>query len=108
MIRFLSSLTILFLITFSSCQTKGPVTFDNYLVGKTKGELIELKGKPTKIKNFGSEIAYIYVVKEEFYGKSKNTTKTNPKATYNIEYIYYINNKSTIYKYQVWKKKLKK
>lgn len=106
-IRCFSLSLVLCILTLNSCRIKGPITYDNPFVGKTKEELVKSKGTPQKIKNFGSEVAYIYVRKEEFYGNTKNLTNKNPKATYNIEYIYYINSANKIYKYQVWKRKVK-
>lgn len=98
---------LLILILYHSCHPKGPVIFDNPLVGKTKSELTHIKGAPNKIKTFGENFAYIYTKKEAYYGKTKNIANKNPKHIYIIEYIYYINASNKVYKYQVWKRKIK-
>lgn len=96
-----------FVFALSSCQPKGPITFDSPFIGKSKNELVKAKGEPSKIQNFGSSIAYIYTRKEEYYGKVNNIKKKEPKSIYSIEYIYYIDSKQVVYKYQVWKKRIK-
>lgn len=91
------------------CSPKGPQTFDSPFVGKTKEDLIHSKGKASKIKIFEASEAYIYISKEEYFGKktsSKINNDTKPKKTIEIENIYYINKKGYIYKYQVWKKRV--
>ena len=106
-IRHVIYLLTIFVFALSSCQPKGPITFDSPFIGKSKNELVKVKGNPHKIQNFGSNIAYIYTRKEEYYGKVKNIENKDPKSIYSIEYIYYIDSKQIIYKYQVWKKKIK-
>ena len=101
-------LYFLFVLAFSFCTPKGPQTFSSPFIGKTKAELILSKGSPTQIKIYDKSEVYIYKTKEEYYGKkqpiSKNGEIVKPKKTSIIEYIYYINDKEIIYKYQVWKK----
>ncbi|MBW6482040.1 MAG: hypothetical protein K0B10_03165 [Vicingaceae bacterium] len=99
---------LLFVLSFTFCTPKGPQTFSSPFIGKTKAELISSKGSPTQIKIYDKSEIYIYKSKEEYYGKkqpiSKNGEVVKPKKTSIIEYIYYINDKEIIYKYQVWKK----
>ena len=64
-----------------------------------------------EIKVFDTVEAYIYKTKEAYFGK-RTTSKTPdslliPKKIVEIEHIYYINKKGIIFKYQVWKKKIK-
>lgn len=103
-VSFVLFLSVLFLY---QCQPKGPISFPNKLIGESKDFLIQSKGKPTTIKRFDDRVAFIYVKKEEYYGKKTDSKNLTPKTTYSIEYIYYIDNKNIVYKYQVWKKKLK-
>lgn len=106
MIRTSIILSLLFMFAF--CTPKGPQTFKNRLVGKTKQDLIRERGTAHRIKIFDNSEAYIYIKKEEYYGKkSSDPFKGKPKKVYEIEYIYYINQEDIIYKYQVWKKKVK-
>jgi hypothetical protein len=103
--------SLFFLISILSfCTPKGPQTFNNPLVGKTKQELIDSRGKAKEVRVSGSNYIYIYKVKEEYYGKKEkldNNQKPIVKKKYIIEYIYYINKEGIIYKYQVWRKKVK-
>lgn len=96
------------MVLSSSCSTSGPVTFNSPYIGKSYSQLINNKGNPQKIKNFGNQKAYIYITKEEYFGNNKNLEKNKPKSSVQIEYIYYVDPQGIIYKYQVWKKKLKK
>ncbi len=102
---------VLFLIVSSLlfCTPKGPQTFSSPFIGKKKSDLIAIKGVAKKIKVFDKSEAYIYVTREEYFGK-KQTLKEGaalvPKKVYEIESIYYINEKGYIYKYQVWKKRI--
>lgn len=101
---------LVLLLVFISCTPKGPQTFSSPFIGKTTQELTFEKGSPTEIKNFGDTHAYIYKVKEEYFGNIKKDTISNslqPKKTISIEYIYYINNQNIVYKYQIWKKEIK-
>jgi hypothetical protein len=102
MYRVFSLLTIIFLF---SCTPKGPQTFDSGYIGKSEQYLY---GSPNEIKNFADSKAYIYVSREDYFGKNpKNlTSDTPPKKRFVIEFIYYINKEGTIYKYQVWRKKV--
>jgi len=97
---------VFILSILTQCTPKGPITFSSPYEGQHKNYLEQVKGKPTVIRKFENSIAYIYITKEEYFGKSKNIElDTPPKKTVIIEYIYYINNEGIIYKYQVWKKK---
>lgn len=99
----LISFTLLF------CTPKGPKTYKSNFVGKTKADLIAAKGVAKEIKIFDNVEAYIYKTREEYFGKITNSKKDKeltPKKVYEIEYIYYINEKGVIYKYQVWKKRV--
>lgn len=100
----------LILVFFSLiyCSPKGPVTYSSPLVGKTKSDLIKEKGTAQKVKIFGSDEALIYVVREAYFGRIKEIKpETKPKQIVEIEHIYYVNSLGKIYKYQVWKKKIK-
>lgn len=93
-----------------ACTPKGPQTYNSPYLGKNKEELIITKGLAKEIRVFGNTEAYIYKTKEEYFGKIKGDTISDsliPKKTYSIEYIYYINENNIIYKYQVWKKRIK-
>lgn len=100
-------LSISFTLLF--CTPKGPQTYNSPFVGKTKGELIAAKGIAKEIKIFDKSEAYIYKTREEYFGKIAKSNKEKeltPKKVYEIEYIFYINEKGIIYKYQVWKKRI--
>ena len=105
-------LVSLFLIFLSLlyCTPKGPQTFNSPFIGKTKSDLISNKGVAKKIKVFDNAEAYIYSTREEYFGKKVSAKKKAkplvPKKIYEIEQIYYINDKGIIYKYQVWKKRI--
>lgn len=90
-----------------ACSPKGPVTYTNPLVGKTKAQLIKEKGMAKKIKLFENAEAYIYTSREEYFGKKIITPEMKPKKVVEIEHIYYIDTNNMVYKYQVWKKKVK-
>src|SRR5690606_22882128 len=99
---------ILIFVATIACSPKGPVTFASPLVGKSKTELIKEKGTAQKLKVFDNSEAYIYVVKEAYFGKVKEITpETKPKQVVEIEHIYYIDANNMVYKYQVWKKKIR-
>jgi len=100
---------LMFLLSILCCSPKGPQTFDSPFIGKTKSDLIAIKGLAKKIKIFDKSEAHIYITKEEYFGKTttSNNKELTPKKTVEIEHIYYINEKGYIYKYQVWKKKIK-
>lgn len=90
------------------CNQKGPQTFSSDFIGNTKEHLIGIKGPAHRIKIFQESEAYIYVKKEDYYGKNiKPPLPDKPKRSYEIEYIYYINSDNIVYKYQVWKKRIK-
>jgi hypothetical protein len=101
-------ITLIFSLSLLFCSPKGPQTFDSHFIGKTKNDLIFAKGPASNIKIFDTSEAYIYKIKEEYFGK-KTTSGGNknlkPKKIIEIEHIYYINKKGFIYKYQIWKKK---
>ena len=105
---------IIFLITLSFtllfCSPKGPVTYKSPYVGETKEHLEHNNGTPQSIKTFDQAEAYIYSSKEDYFGKNtkfdKNVTVL-PKYSLITEHIYYINEKGIVYKYQIWKKKIK-
>lgn len=98
---------LLITLLFFSCSPKGPITYSSPLVGKTKTQLIKEKGVAKKIKLFENAEAYIYTTVEEYYGNKKITPETKPKKVVEIEHIYYIDTNNIVYKYQVWKKKVK-
>lgn len=98
---------ILIFILFFNCSPKGPITYSSPLVGKTKAQLIKEKGVAKKIQVFEKSEAYIYTTLEEYYGKKIVTPETKAKKKVEIEHIYYIDNNNIVYKYQVWKKKVK-
>lgn len=101
----------IFLLIIFSCTPKGPQTFDNPLVGKTRAELVATKGAANEVKIYDNAEVFIYKTKEEYYGKTppidKDGNLRNPKETVVIEYIYYINDDDKVYKYQVWRKRYK-
>lgn len=103
--KFFYFLLITFL--FFSCSPKGPITYSSPLVGKTKTQLIKEKGMAKKVKLFKNAEAYIYTTIEEYYGNKTITPETKPNKKVQIEHIYYINTDNIVYKYQVWKKKVK-
>lgn len=98
---------ILIFVFVFGCSPKGPITYSSPLVGKTKTQLIKEKGVAKKIKIFDNAEAYIYTTVEEYFGKKEITPESKPKKIVAIEHIYYINANDTVYKYQVWKKKVK-
>lgn len=98
---------ILILLLLVACSPKGPITYSSPLVGKTKTQLIKEKGVAKKIKLFENAEAYIYTTVEEYYGNKTITPETKPKKVVEIEHIYYIDTNNIVYKYQVWKKKVK-
>lgn len=98
---------LLISLFFSACSPKGPVTYSSPLVGKTKTQLIKEKGMAKKIKLFENAEAYIYTIREEYFGKKAITPEMKPKKVVEIEHIYYIDANNIVYKYQVWKKKVK-
>lgn len=99
-------LTVIF-----GCTPKGPQTFDNPMVGKTRAELIAAKGAANEVKIYDNAEVFIYKTKEEYYGKKPPVDKEGnlrkPKEIVVIEYIYYINEEEKVYKYQVWRKRYK-
>lgn len=99
-------LTVIF-----GCTPKGPQTFDNPMVGKTRSELIAAKGAANEVKIYDNAEVFIYKTKEEYYGKKPPVDKEGnlrkPKEIVVIEYIYYINKEEKVYKYQVWRKRYK-
>lgn len=93
-----------------SCSPKGPKTHPSSFIGKTKGELVSVKGMAKTIKVFDKAEAHIYKIREEYFGKKGSFTENKnliPKRVVSIEHIYYINQNGFVYKYQVWKKKVK-
>ncbi len=99
---------ILIFVATIACSPEGPITYTSPLVGKSKVQLVKEKGTAQKIKVFENSEAYIYVVKEAYFGKNKEVTaETKPKQVVEIEHIYYIDANNMVYKYQVWKKKIK-
>ncbi|MCB9174465.1 MAG: hypothetical protein H6589_07635 [Flavobacteriales bacterium] len=99
---------ILIVLFVFGCSPKGPITYSSPLVGKTKTQLIKEKGVAKKIMIFDNSEAYIYTTIEEYFGNKPTTPESKPKKTVAIEHIYYINANDTVYKYQVWEKKIKK
>ena len=102
---------LILLIVCLSCAKKGPKTFNSAIVGKTKSELIAIKGVAREIKVFDNAEAYVYKTREEYFGnvktnKQENSTLPTPKKIYVTEHIYYINEKGIVYKYQIWKKRI--
>ncbi|TXB64354.1 hypothetical protein FRY74_11220 [Vicingus serpentipes] len=98
---------ILFIFIFS-CSPKGPQTYSSPFVGKSKNQLIAEKGIAKTIKVYADYEIYIYTIREEYFGeKNPEINKsTTPKKVFDIEHIYYIDSSQTVYKYQVWKKKV--
>ncbi len=102
-------LILLFSLSLFFCTPKGPQTYNSPFIGKTKSELIAAKGLAKEIKIFDNSEAYVYKIREEYFGKKTSITEDenlSPKKTIEIEHIYYINDKGLIYKYQVWKKRV--
>ena len=96
--------------TLLFCSPKGPVTYKSSFVGQSKAYLVSSKGIAKTVKVFDNSEAYIYKEREEYYGKkiqSDENVMMIPKRTSVSEHIYYINEKGIVYKYQVWKKKIK-
>lgn len=90
------------------CSPKGPQTYLSPYVGKHKNQLIAEKGIAKTIKVYPDYEIYIYTVREEYFG-NKNPeldTTIKPSKVFDIEHIYYIDSTQTVYKYQVWKKKI--
>ena len=95
-------------VFFFSCSPKGPQTYLSPFVGKHKNQLIAEKGIAKTIKVYADYEIYIYSIREEYYG-DKNpeiNSNLNPINVFDIEHIYYIDSTETVYKYQVWKKKV--
>ena len=104
-------LVILITIPLLYCSPKGPVTYKSVFVGQSKADLVFAKGPANTVKVFDNSEAHIYKITEEYFGKkiqSDENVMVIPKKTSVTEHIYYINEKGLIYKYQVWKKKIKK
>lgn len=91
-----------------SCSPKGPQTYTSPLIGKHKNQLIAQKGVAKKIMVYPDYEIYIYTIREEYFGnKNPELDKDlKPTKTFDIEHIYYIDSTETVYKYQVWKKKV--
>lgn len=103
-------LVLLLTLPLLFCSPKGPVTYKSSFVGQSKAYLISSKGMAKTVKVFENSEAYIYIKKEEYFGKkiqSDENVMMIPKKAYSTEHIYYINNKGIVYKYQVWKKRIK-
>ncbi len=91
-----------------SCTPKGPQTFESNLIGKSKEVLLKEKGPASRIKLFDSSEAYIFIKTEHYFGKNPKTPlPETPKRIYQTEFIYYINDQGIVYKYQIWKKRVK-
>lgn len=105
----MKKLFILFIsLSLFFCSPKGPVTYKSSFVGQSKTTLINAKGIAKTIKVFDESEAYVYKVKEEYFGKkSLPNPESQAKKTFITEHIYYINNKGIVYKYQVWKKRVR-
>jgi len=102
---------VIFALNLLFCTQKGPKTYLSPFIGKSKTDLIRAKGIAKEIKIFDKTEAYIYKTKEAYFGRKTNSnnpdTLASPKKVIEIEHIYYINANGIIYKYQVWKKKIK-
>ena len=100
--------SFIFIAFLIGCSPKGPQTYSSPLVGKSKNHLISAKGVAQKIKIYQDSEIYIYTTKEEYFGNKNPETDKNakPGKVFDIEHIYYINADQTVYKYQVWKKKV--
>jgi len=100
----------LFPLVLIFCTPKGPITYKSNYVGKFRSDLVADKGKPKKVVVYPDSIeAYIYIKREEYFGKKqkfKEGVPLVPKKVVNIEHIYYINSEGIIYKYQVWEKRI--
>jgi hypothetical protein len=113
-ITFIPNMKIIILVIISFtllfCSPKGPITYDSPFIGRSKAELFFSKGEAKTEKVFKDSKAYLYIVKEEYFGKKVQLDKepnARPKKTTITEHIYYINNEDIVYKYQVWKKIIK-
>lgn len=111
-LRTMKTLVVAIILTvIFGCTPKGPQTFDNPMVGKTRAELIAAKGAANEVKIYDNAEVFIYKTKEEYYGKKPPVDKEGnlrkPKEIVVIEYIYYINEEEKVYKYQVWRKRYK-
>ena len=105
--RWLSVFFLFSLLTF--CSPKGPQTYSSPFIGKSKQDLIAIKGVAKEIRIYDNSEVYIYKTREEYFGKKlpiNDSVALVPKKVYIIEYIYHINKKGYIYKYQVWKKRV--
>jgi hypothetical protein len=100
--------TFILFVTILSCSPKGPQTYSSPFVGKSKNQLIAEKGIAKTIKVYPDYEIYIYTVREEYFGVKNPEIKPDIKPTkaFDIEHIYYIDSTQTVYKYQVWKKKV--
>lgn len=112
LLRTVNKLVVAIILTvIFGCAPKGPQTFDNPMVGKTRSELIAAKGAANEVKIYDNAEVFIYKTKEEYYGKKPPVDKEGnlrkPKEIVVIEYIYYINEEEKVYKYQVWRKRYK-
>ena len=72
--------TLVLSLSLFFCTPKGPQTYSCPFVGKTKNDLIQSKGVAKEIKIFDNAEAYIYKIKEEYYGK-KTLADKNKKLT---------------------------
>ena len=101
-------LLILLSFTLLFCSPKGPVTYKSSFVGGTKAELVFAKGAAKTVQYFDQSEIHIYSFREDYFGKNVQFDETTlPKRSTVTEHIYYINDKGLVYKYQVWKKKIK-
>ena len=66
---------IIIATTFLFCTPKGPQTFNSPYIGKTKSDLIAIKGPAKTIKVFDNAEAHIYKTKEEYFGKKVSLEK---------------------------------
>lgn len=99
----------LYITLIYACSPKGPQTFDNPFVGKSKEAIIEARGNPTEVRVYDQTEICIYRKKEECFKKNAKPDKNGhliPYKTYHIEQIYYVSKKGDIYKYQVWRKRI--
>tara|TARA_R110001592_G_scaffold339875_1_gene627795 strand:- start:98 stop:424 length:327 start_codon:yes stop_codon:yes gene_type:complete len=100
--------TFILFVFLLSCSPKGPQTYSSPFVGKHKNQLITEKGIAKTIKVYPDYEIYIYTIREEYFGNKNPEIDTNikPSKGFDIEHIYYIDSTQTVYKYQVWKKKV--
>jgi hypothetical protein len=100
--------TFILFVVILSCSPKGPQTYSSQFIGKSKNQLIAEKGIAKTIKVYADYEIYIYTIREEYFGDKNPEINSNIKPTkvFDIEHIYYIDTTQTIYKYQVWKKKV--